>query len=59
MQVNTYVDFVKEDFHSDADMGFVCEFLLDIIEDPRYTNYPNGSSEFKVDMMNFIYGTGQ
>ena len=56
---NIYVSGIVEEFHSDADMGYVCEFLLDCIEDSRYTNYPNGSSEFEKNMIHFIYGVGQ
>lgn len=58
--VNNYVGSIVEEFHSDADMGFVCEFLMDCIEDDRYTNYPHSvDSTFEVNMMNFIYGVGQ
>lgn len=58
---NEYVTGEVENFHSHADFGFVCEFLMDCIEDPRYSGYEKGefSSVFEVNMMKFIYGVGQ
>ena len=62
MTKNNYVVGVVDGFHSDADMGYVCEFLMDTIEDNRYTNYKNqndSDSEFEKNMLHFIYGVGQ
>ena len=60
---NIYVAGVVEEFHSDADMGYVCEFLMDVIEDNRYTNYDKqtgvGDVKFEKNMIHFIYGVGQ
>ncbi len=61
MTKNAYVVGVVDGFHSDADMGYVCEFLMDTIEDKRYTNYSQiqNDSEFEKNMLHFIYGVGQ
>lgn len=58
---NEYVSGEVENFHSSADFGFVCEFLIDCIDDPRYTsnNDESGHMSFSNNMMNFIYGVGQ
>lgn len=58
---NVYVSGVIDNFHSNVDMGYVCEFVMDTIEDNRYTNYGNyhRDSEFETNMLNFIYGVGQ
>lgn len=55
---NEYVTAAVDDFHSEADFGFVCEFLMDCIDDPRYSG-GRGVDAFDYNMMNFIYGVGQ
>lgn len=58
---NEYVSGEVENFHSHADFGFVCEFLMDCIDDPRYNGSGSGRGvdAFDYNMMNFIYGVGQ
>lgn len=55
---NEYVTAAVDNFHSEADFGFVCEFLMDCIDDPRYSG-GRGVDAFDYNMMNFIYGVGQ
>ena len=61
MMKNTYVAGVVDCFHSTADMNYVCEFMLDVMEDPRYNqNSPDHYDHiFQLNMMQFIYGNGQ
>ena len=56
---NEYVTGEVDNFHSHADFGFVCEFLIDCIDDIRYNNGDSGPNAFDQNMMNFIYGVGQ
>lgn len=57
---NEYVSGEVENFHSHADFGFVCEFLMDCINDNRYNDARcMGVDAFDYNMMNFIYGVGQ
>ena len=60
---NIYVGKEVEGFHSSADFGYVCGFLLDVIEDERYTNFDFPlhlqSNEFEKNMLQFIFGNGQ
>lgn len=60
---NIYVGKEVEAFHSSADLGYVCEFLMDVIEDERYTNYGFPlylqSNDFEKNMLQFIFGNGQ
>lgn len=61
---NIYVGKEVEGFHSSADMGYVCDFLMEIVNDNRYINdlphhYHHQSNEFEKDMLQFIFGKGQ
>lgn len=61
---NIYVAAAVEGFNSSADFNYVCEFVIDCIDDSRYSDdsrYTDGDGHesFSLDMMNFIYGTGQ
>lgn len=58
---NIYVGKEVEGFHSSADFGYVREFLLDVIEDERYTNFDFPlhlqSNEFEMNLKRICYNS--